>query len=327
MKKLFIAIVCVCLCANILLFFPSSAAETVDLTLGGLIEADLVESAGHQYISSNYEDVLDAVEFVNEDGTRTVYTFGNPIKYIDSTGAVKRIDTTLVKERGNVWKNQANFFDVAINEDSEKGVTVSYQDNTLTAVPVPSYTSGKVVSQSQKVEQTTKKAVRFSDSEQDMMYQSTYTGYATYVTLPSGSTSYAMDVTGDIADISVENNTVRFELKNGGQVEYVLNSLSDAPYHWNPSDVQTTVSQSKEGYRVQYAVNETVLSERESLQLTIGATVRYAEDVPLCYGIDVDEDSHYDAEVYSGSPNTNYGSNNKFWVGVYNSAVPSVEPT
>ena len=109
MKKLFIAIVCVCLCANVLLFFPSSAAETVDLTLGGLIEADLVESAGHQYVSSNYENVLDTIEFVNEDGTRTVYMFGSPIKYIDSKGAVKQIDPTLVKERGNVWKNQANF--------------------------------------------------------------------------------------------------------------------------------------------------------------------------------------------------------------------------
>ena len=183
MKKYLSIFVSLALCISMLFVFSSSAAEAEDLTFGGLIEQETIESLGHKYISSNLTEHLSAIEFVNEDDTRTIYTFDKPIKYVDEKGAVKRIDNTLVKATGDkVWKNKANAFEFTVHEDVAKGITLSHQDDTITVVPSVSATRGACTA----AKRADGKAVSFQNAQSDISYEATYDGYATTVTVPAG---------------------------------------------------------------------------------------------------------------------------------------------
>ncbi len=101
-KKLVWLMLLAFICGNVLLTFPSSAAEAEDLTYGGLIPQELVEQRGHTSLSSRYAEELDAIEYINEDGTRTAYVFSAPVKYRDNSGKIQRIDNTLERKSGGV---------------------------------------------------------------------------------------------------------------------------------------------------------------------------------------------------------------------------------
>ena len=55
----------------------------------------------HHVKRLNNEEDLNSYVFLNSDGTKSVYIFGDDLKYVDSNGTVREKDISLVKKDGN----------------------------------------------------------------------------------------------------------------------------------------------------------------------------------------------------------------------------------
>lgn len=313
MKKYVSIFVCLALCFSMLFAFSSSAAEAEDLTFGGLIEQEIIDSLGHKYISSNLSNHLSAVEFVNEDDTRTIYTFDKPIKYVDKAGDVKRIDNTLVKAVGsNAWKNKANAFELAVQEDVTKGITLSYQGNAITAVPSLSLSRAGSYTQTKRADG---KAIAFKDTQTDISYEATYDGYVTAVTIPAGkSPSFSVTLSGDIVAVTANGAEAAVTMTNGTVVQYNVYSTVE---EWiEPSAFQAQVTRlSDTTYRLNYSAPMVLTT---SAQIIISGEVSPASDETQTRnaGATIPTNVHWDAGVYSGNPSVNYGTSDRYLVGV-----------
>ncbi len=306
---------CVVLCIGVLFAFSSSAAEAEDLTFGGLISQETITSLGHKYISSNLTEHLYAVEFVNEDETRTIYSFAKPIKYVDEVGTVKRIDNTLVKTaNGKEWKNKANAFELVVSEDIGKGVSLSCIDDTITVVPNVSVTRDNTYTVSKRDDG---KAVAFKNAQSDISYEATYDGYVTSVTIPkSQCPSFSATVSGDVSTVTADGNVVTVVMANGTVVKYTVYSEGMSEQWLQQPEFQTQVTRlSDTAYRFTYTAS-TVLSVSSQMVIegkvsptSTGAQSRNA-------GTTIPTTSHADAGVYSGNPSVNYGTADRYLVGV-----------
>lgn len=320
MKKL--SILCA-LSVFCLLFSGFSSAEATstpeDLTFGGLISEEVVLAAGHQQISSKYESVLNALEYENADGTRTVYAFAEPIKFVNDDGAVQRIDSSLkYSSKNSSWGNTANWFDVSISDNYTEGVSISFGNNSLTAKPV---LSGGVSSLSRTTANSAvKKSLSFGNDSATANYTVSNTGYYATISIVGG-TSFSFDVSGNIASVDTEAYCTTFTMQDGNAVAYSLADLNINSQYADFSNVQVTVLSAESGtYRMTYTVNAATTQRLESVQLTVeaeaftaesatgGATRDSSDNVPASYCIDT--------TVYSNYPTNNYGSAIRCLVGV-----------
>ena len=322
MKKLTLFCALAILCTLLFSGFDSSVTETpTDLTFGGLVSEDTVLSAGHQRITEKYDDVLNVVEYENNDGTRTVYSFTAPVKYVDEDGSVQRIDNTLTPALlNNGWKTSANWFDLSISNDFTKGVTLSCYDDALTAAPVLS--DGQAAFTRERDALLTKKSLAFSNETETVTYTPTHTGYYINVSL-QGGLPFALDMGGDIAAAEVSGNRAVFTTAEGYTAAY---SVAAYDVNGQPADtagLQLTVAAvGKESYRLTVAATAAA-QKVQAADLVIEATVANAstanantrsatsntEAVPL--------GGYQDAAVYSNHPNNNYGSESRSYVGVH----------
>jgi len=318
MKKYLSIFVCLALCISMLFVFSSSAAEAEDLTFGGLIEQETIESLGHKYISSNLAEHLSAIEFVNEDDTRTIYTFDKPIKYVDKAGAVKRIDNTLVKTaNGKAWKNNANAFELAVHEDVAKGVTLSYQDDAITVVPNVSAARGTYTA----AKRADGKAVSFQNAQSDISYEATYDGYITAVTVPAGqSPSFSATLSGDISAVTANGTEVAVTMANGTVVKSHAYFATVSEQRLEDTEFQAQVTcLSDSTYRLTYSM-PTVLTASAQIVISSKVSPASGEVQPRNAGTTIPTTSHADACVFSNFSSTNYGTQNYYSIGTDSSA-------
>lgn len=82
-------------------------------------------------IESSKSEDLSSITAINDDGSRTLTMFDEPIKYIDSnTGKVEYIDSTLIESMkdGVAYENKANKIEVLLPEIINDGVNVNMPD-------------------------------------------------------------------------------------------------------------------------------------------------------------------------------------------------------
>lgn len=110
--------------------FPANSKEVEsiirDTSLMGRIDNDAFQS--HHHIKRlNAEEDLNSYVFLNEDGSKTVYIFGEDLKYLNSNGEIKEKDISLIK-RCDGFGIKENNYDVLFPDDLSKGITVFFDD-------------------------------------------------------------------------------------------------------------------------------------------------------------------------------------------------------
>ena len=264
--------------------------------------------------------MLNTIEYANADGTRTVYSFAQPIKYIDKNGVIQRVDSTLaLSNKNNCWETTANWFSLSINNDISKGVTLSCDENSLTASPVLSR-NGSAFSRKSTVS-TTSKSLAFNSDNQEIEYATTNTGYYANITIAEGA-SFSLDISGDIVSADVDSFGATFVLKNGTSVSYSLTALCVGSQYTDFSNAQISVLPiDTNTYRVTYAVTIVSAQKLAPIQLIIEAMATAAENAARSSSTLSDSEviplSYYtDATAYSNYPSNNYGTAIRCLVGV-----------
>ncbi len=311
MKKLALAFSFILFCVSIFSALPVTASETEDLTLGGLVPEKTIEEMGHKQISDNLTDQLNGVEYINEDGTATAYLFAEPIKYEDENNQIKWIDKSLRKAvLKNGWKSTANWFSFFVHNDIQDGVELSYDDVSLTAVPV--LDGPNTIGKQKMVSRIDDLRVAMAENQTEIAYESTYTGYNMNITVPVGDgTLFAMDIAGDISSVTEENGQVTVAMKDGSAVIYTIQAaFTDEQYLWSEDIEITVIRAKKDTTRIEYSVSENVTADIISIQ--IGNEVISATD-------NNDRSSSASVSVtrmvYSYFPNRYYGFGNYYLIG------------
>ena len=97
------------------------------------------------------------IDLKNSDGSNTVYLFSEPISFVDENGNLKTKDISVekqddaeLKEQGYTYTNGQNDYRINFADKSEKGLLVSYGDNSYSLSPnsVRSVDGSKSISES-----------------------------------------------------------------------------------------------------------------------------------------------------------------------------------
>lgn len=256
---------------------PTSAQTEEDLTFGGLISEEAIAEQGHIAISDKLTDRLDAIEYINEDGTRTVYAFPVPVKYIDDNGEVQPIDNKLDKKfLQNKWTNSANSFDITIDGDIDGGVVLAYDDVSLQSTVNVAAGSIKVDSSSSGI--TEDKYVEFTGTQSKISVTPTNTGYATYVHLDNfnKNETIVLDISGSEIEQHYVSETGEavFEMEDGSSVSYsaLTYALGEESASWPQVDV--AIRGSEADLELVYTVErDDTVTAAESLEMTINSDI------------------------------------------------------
>ena len=76
------------------------------------------------------EETLDSYVFLNQDGTRSVYYMGRPVKYVDENGTIHEKDTTLVRSKSG-YGMRDNDVALYIPDAAATGITLSHNQRSI----------------------------------------------------------------------------------------------------------------------------------------------------------------------------------------------------
>ena len=120
-----------------------ATAELSEADIPEVVSAAEIEERGHVNRLWEQEEDLNTVIFQNRDGTKTMYYFAEPVKYVDATGQV-RDKSNGIREVAQAryvaeyrYTNTANdvksYFPGTLN--SEKGILLEYGDIRIEVMP------------------------------------------------------------------------------------------------------------------------------------------------------------------------------------------------
>ena len=120
-------------------------AELSDVDIPELLNVDFVQNNGHVNRLRPLEQDLSTIIFQNRNGTYTTYLFSSPVKYVDSTGAIRDKSNALStvaedvrSQSGYAYVNQSNdvktYFPTKIQ--SGRGVMLVAPDFTIELSPL-----------------------------------------------------------------------------------------------------------------------------------------------------------------------------------------------
>lgn len=224
----------------------------------GLGIFDSIET--HSIISDSIEEMIDlnGVKSVDKDNTQgnelylnmkdgstTVYTFSEPVTYIDENGNLKCKSTSIseINEKdknalGYDYGNEQNDYKIYFSSDSSKGVLVEYKDFSFSMAPISESSSPGYISTGEICNQ------KFEDFEYADLY-----GYGTYLKYFPQFNGIKEEI---ILDEKINSNTFSFTfttkncypiLNNDGSIS-LLNSEKEevqkfaAPFAYDSAYIQ-----------------------------------------------------------------------------------------
>lgn len=111
----------------------TSAYETLDVP--EVIESEIVKEKGHIKRIREGEEDLRTAKFLNQDGTVSVYKFGENIKYIDKDGNIKD-KANILTHKGKYYTNENNDINSYFPEDIHNGVEIRYDNVVIKTTPI-----------------------------------------------------------------------------------------------------------------------------------------------------------------------------------------------
>ena len=125
-------------------------------------------------VKSEETDLSDIVLEKN-DGTRALYIFDSPVKYISDDGDVVDKSNKVIKT-GNVFKSESNDIEVTLPFSLSSGIAVDDEELNLSMRPIRNNNSARVLSMGKKSGEESVKYEDVFDEYTDVEYTYTYDG-------------------------------------------------------------------------------------------------------------------------------------------------------
>lgn len=308
---------------------------TAEDIYGVLDESTVPEIIGYEeavrknHVRRLYEDEgeeLNKVVFLNVDGSKTMYTFDFPVKYIDEDGDIRDITLEIADSttQSGEFESAANSAITTFSAQFTDGIILTGSDAEIRLVPVlPSVGSGTATMSSSSILDSSANPVSEAQRVDENTIEYRYDGVTTV--------EYSLTYTGFKEDIVVSEYT--------GQTEYPFrlytNGLAleeiDGSYFLvdDYGDIQATIGDiiiftADERNNTFGSIVPMTIVENEEYLLTIVVDANYLADPNTVYPIRIDPtvEINYDDSGSSAieditiSTNTNFtGSHTSLYVG------------
>ena len=168
-----------------------SQEEKISIEYANIPEQlDVVELKAQGFsarVKSEETDLSDIVLEKN-DGTRALYIFDSPVKYISDDGDVVDKSNKVIK-KGNVFKSESNDIEVTLPFSLSSGIAVDDEELNLSMRPISNNNLVRVLSVGKKSGEESVKYEDVFDEYTDIEYTYTYDGVKavsyTHLTLPT----------------------------------------------------------------------------------------------------------------------------------------------
>lgn len=290
------------------------AADSIDDLLissedvPNFISKHQVEELGHVLRLPNEED-LNTLVYLNQDGTKTKYIIDYPVKYIDKNGNAQFIDLTLI-ETANDFTTTANDIMLSVSKDYADGVTLTYNDYSVTMVAMPATNSSENISTAPIISASMlNNKITYNDifgTGIDVKYSPLYNGVKEDIILEeySGISNFNFLLNTDGLRVYLENNNYYLALNANDDVRIDLGKIIVYDSELKMSEGSMTVTPIKEG---------------QAYQITISVDSSFLEDSDTTYPVRIDPsitvsdithgaNAVTDSPVYSGRPTLNMGT-------------------
>ena len=315
-----------------LLLFLTSAEL---FSLSALAEEPALEDQLSSFLNAII-DTQDAVELYNpeetadhelalqmEDGTVSVYSFSEPIKYKDENGEIKFKDTTIVEQTdaqteqdGFEYTNGDNEFSIDFSEDVENGIKVGDTKNELTLTPVQAEDASGVSGEATQVtnkDNVTESVFAYENvfgEGSRIEYSPQLNGLKENIILEQYTGQnvfeFVLDTHGNVAEL-MENQSIKIRDRKSGKAIHTLtplfayDSYDDGEYSTDPrhytEDCRYTLSEQNDGtYKLTVTVSEEWLTAPTTVYpVTIDPTL-------------TNNYTGMDTALYSKNPDTVYNN-------------------
>ncbi len=159
------------------------------------IDAEIASADGYVARLNSEEKSLSEIVLEKEDGTRTLYLFGENVKYITDDGEIADKSNTAVN-KGRAYVNEANDVEIILPATLTAGIAVNSDELSITMKPLTGGI-GRSLSPAVKTEDDTVMYSDVFDNYTDIEYTYTYSGVKENIILESynGKNSFDYEVT------------------------------------------------------------------------------------------------------------------------------------
>lgn len=159
------------------------------------LDAEKVIADGYVARLNSEEQSLSEIVLEKEDGTRSLYLFGENVKYIDGNGEVADKSNDAVR-RGNAYVNEGNDVEVVLPATLTTGIAITDDELNITMKPLTDKI-GRSLSPAVKTADDTVVYSDVFDSSTDIEYTYTYGGVKENIILESynGKNSFDYEIT------------------------------------------------------------------------------------------------------------------------------------
>lgn len=159
------------------------------------LDAEKVIADGYVARLNSEEQSLSEIVLEKEDGTRSLYLFGENVKYIDGNGEVADKSNDAVR-RGRAYVNEGNDVEVILPATLTTGIAVTDDELNITMKPLTDKI-GRSLSPAKKTADDTVVYSDVFDSSTDIEYTYTYGGVKENIILESysGKNSFDYEIT------------------------------------------------------------------------------------------------------------------------------------
>ncbi len=159
------------------------------------LDAETIIADGYVARLNSEEQSLSEIVLEKEDGTRSLYLFGENVKYIDGNGEVADKSNDAVR-RGNAYVNEGNDVEVVLPATLTTGIAITDDELNITMKPLTDKI-GRSLSPAVKTADDTVVYSDVFDSSTDIEYTYTYGGVKENIILESynGKNSFDYEIT------------------------------------------------------------------------------------------------------------------------------------
>lgn len=159
------------------------------------LDAETIIADGYVARLNSEEQSLSEIVLEKEDGTRSLYLFGENVKYIDENGEVADKSNNAVR-RGNAYVNEGNDVEVILPATLTAGIAVTGDELNITMKPLADKI-GRSLSPAVKTADDTVVYSDVFDSSTNIEYTYTYGGVKENIVLESynGKNSFDYEIT------------------------------------------------------------------------------------------------------------------------------------
>lgn len=159
------------------------------------LDAETIIADGYVARLNSEEQSLSEIVLEKEDGTRSLYLFGENVKYIDENGEVADKSNNAVR-RGRAYVNEGNDVEVILPATLTTGIAVTNDELNITMKPLTDKI-GRLLSPAVKTADDTVVYSDVFDNSTDIEYTYTYDGVKENIILESynGKNSFDYEIT------------------------------------------------------------------------------------------------------------------------------------